>query len=304
MSSKELTHTEKASHVTNAPLEPRSANRPPTSLIFPLVGWGLLAAGLAITVGPQYVSELAWYAKVITRQGFSGEVLCLAGLMFIGMGWIASYQRGFTRTLLQPGMAESLLEDLRSDVAATQDLIRNVGGTQVEQGVDLGYLKKALGEARNEARAADPKDAIFRLAASLDQLGARLDQRIGEATSVLQDANYELSSLVESNCEGLQDKMERTSRKLARHVMETLSSLSAPLEEEEGFTDAELELPEEESLRMVGDLEDEEEAPTLSEQRDLGLLNELEDADRTSALDHQPSLFKDPTGQPRRESAG
>ena len=295
MSSQESPNTEPNTHVqatpvSSPPLEPRTASRPVTSMLLPLAGWLLLLGGLAITVGPKYVTELGWYAKQIARSGFSGEIMCLGGLVMIGLGWIASYQRGFTHTLLQPGMAESLIEDLQTEVVAAQDLIRNLGGTQVEQGVDLRYLKKALGEARNETRAADPKDAIFRLAASLDQLGARLDQRIGEATSVLQDANYELSSMVESSCEGIQERMEQNFRTLSDEVRKTISKMG--LVESESFDEG-LEGAPSEGLRVLVDLDEDqaEEAEAAKEARDLGLLNDLGDAERTSP--HQPSLFKD-----------
>lgn len=274
--------------------------RPATSILFPIAGSALFLAGLAITIGPNYVSELAWYAKTITRMGFSGQIFCLAGLMLTGMGWLARYQRAHARTLLEPGMAECMLEDLRTDVVATQDLIRQLGGMQVEQGVDLRYLKKALGEARNEARANDPKDAIFRLAASLDQLGARLDQRIGEATSVLQDSNYELSSLVESSSEGLQDKIDRSSRSLSREVLETISNVNLGLTEAEE-DGGELEPSHTEGLRVLVDLESEplEDVLEPAQSRDLGLLDEL-DMDTSS----QPTLYDSDDHSTPHESAG
>jgi len=300
MSSQEpVKNQPQASQPVAAPLEPRSALRPVTSLLFPIVGSLLFVAGLAITIGPAYVSELAWYAKTITRSGFSGQVFCLAGLMLVGMGWLSRYQRLHARTLLEPGMAESMIEDVRGDVVATQDLIRQLGGMQVEQGVDLRYLKKAIGEARNEARANDPKDAIFRLAASLDQLGARLDQRIGEATNVLQDSNYELSSLVESTSEGLQDKIDRSSRSLSREVLETISNVTLGLNEAEEDDDEGLEPLNTEGLRVLVDLEMDP-VEEVHEQRDLGLLNELGDTDRPV----QPSIYDAEDPATPRESAG
>lgn len=192
---------------------PRST---PSVFLLGLGGLALIANGVAVTIGPRYLPELAEWARMVARVDVSGPMQCLVGAVLFGLAIVARCIRIHTASLLEPSQAEYTLEEVVADLAEFKNQVHDLQNDNIECLECIGSVKREIAEHREEFRSNQSKDALFRLAASLDQLGARVDQRIGEATSVLQEGSYEVSSLVEASREYLQETLEDLLRRVTR----------------------------------------------------------------------------------------
>ena len=150
-------------------------------------GLGLVLFGAALVTVPLVAQPLAWISAGFAKHGVQGAPAALAGIVMFGL-WIATRALAASRRddstraqeleeqRKQAADQARLLEQVASDLALTR------GGMQ-ELRVEFVYLKDQVQSAQREG--VDPttgvdeaQAAIFRLAASMDQLGGRLDQRL------------------------------------------------------------------------------------------------------------------------------
>lgn len=168
-----------------------------------LFAGGLLAAagGAFLGFGAHFLPAQAHLVQQISARGVTTGVLWGTAALLIGIGIVA---RRIGRGLDLVGDREEeafALEQLASDVAQSRASLQ-------ELRVEFVYLKDALGTLGrdlptrlSEASENSTRDAMYRLAASLDQVGARLEQRIRSQQGTLEETLRELHSSLQMTCE-------------------------------------------------------------------------------------------------------
>jgi hypothetical protein len=176
---------------------PQAAKDRTATWLFTL-GFLIGAGALGLALVPQLLPQHGWILKACAKYGITSAPLLLTGLVFCGLAMAA---RGQARAIAQADPAAKLgmlLEQVASDVAQMR------GGMQGLR-VELVYLKDAATAQRQVERdigtgevVEGQRDALYRLAASLDQVSARIEQRMAAQHTELQSAISELKSNAEA----------------------------------------------------------------------------------------------------------
>jgi signal transduction histidine kinase len=163
--------------------------------------WG--GAGALMTM-PAFLPRYAWIFTHAAKHGVTSGPLLLFGLCLISLGLVA-------RAVAAPrDEQEESQQRLRFDqLESALTLVREC---QESSRADLAAVREssncALEIMRNEqANAAQEnrQDAIFRMAASLDQVAARLDQRLQAQQTALQAMIQELSQSIAATQEQVKE---------------------------------------------------------------------------------------------------
>ncbi len=166
-----------------------------------VAGLGAALAGAFVGFGAKLVPDQAHLIQQISSRGVSAGVLWCSAAALLGLGLVAR-RIGRSLDLIADREEENfVIEQLASDMAQSRASLQ-------ELRVEFIYLKDALGTlgrdlpARlSEASENSTRDAMYRLAASLDQVGARLEQRIRSQQGTLEDTLHELQSSLQMTCE-------------------------------------------------------------------------------------------------------
>lgn len=144
-----------------------------------LIALGVLgiAIGAAIGLAPTFVPEYSWYAKALGQRGLSGGAICLSSMLLFGMGVVARARAAQTSAPESRGPdAGLLLEQVATDLAQLKGAIetqrRELGELRTQ--ASKGGAKQAATSGA-PALSAEQLHALFRMAASMDQLGAKVD---------------------------------------------------------------------------------------------------------------------------------
>jgi len=212
------------------PKEWRTPPANPGSLILILGGILFACVGVVMAAGTEFVGALQPYVTMAARYGVEAGTFFVGGAVIIGLGIVSRYQRISSKRLLQDGPTSDALEEVFTELAEILEHVDRLQSEQTHVRHEIGNVKHQVTKQREESKTSDSKDALFRLAASLDQLGARLDQRIGKASSEVHEGLYELTSIVESSRDFIQESLEATTREV-RDVADRASRLaSAPVQ--------------------------------------------------------------------------
>lgn len=293
-----------------------------------LVLGGLVAVvgGLFLAVGPPYSSEVSWIARRFGEMGISSGAVIGSGVLCAVMGFVANR---IARVGQQMRSAEEAMKCTQDLSLANRHMVARITRmhaevNEVKEGIS-GLIR--IAKEQTSAKVAGMQvDATYRLAASMDQMGMRIEDRMQAQESTIESRLMELFGSLSSSHEQLQTLLNHRPDSFDEDMLDT-----APLRHEPVF-DAEARLPHEDELddnelqlEVFVDLEDEleedfddgepQEGPIDVSQFDwdsieveptmegLGLLDELDDEGipRNSAsngdLDQAPSLLpgKDPS---------
>ncbi len=163
--------------------EPRRPEAPRTaeaSLLL-LMGFGITLAGLVLSMGPKFSWKVDQISQGFAYLGVHGGTLIVGGLMLAGMG------------MIRRGMAISLANDARDvdyelsmnqiavdmgDVRTTLlDFDERFRGMKAAMKMITAQIAESGKQAESDGKS---DDAIFRMAASIDQTWARMDKRMTE----------------------------------------------------------------------------------------------------------------------------
>lgn len=194
-----------------------------------VVGVGA-ASGWAIVAGEPPLDE---YARRAAGLGLTPGVLLIGGTLLAAVGGVgSSVLRALRRTVDLLEVAPDpvpLLQDLDhsnqrlhiSLVATEQNVQRSVREALDPLAQRLDSLEAAL-EAASASLDSDeqtPSDAIWRLAASMDQIRAQLDARLAEQLKSFEaHMAGELARATEEHVSALEDKLRTTETRLAAEV--------------------------------------------------------------------------------------
>jgi hypothetical protein len=201
----------------------------PGSLVLMLLGILFACVGVAVAAGAELIEGLEPYLASAARYGVEAGTFFVGGVVLVGLGMVSRYHRSSSKRILQNGPETEAFEDVFTELAGILEHVKGLQAEQTHVRHEIGNVKHQISKQREEAKTGDSKDALFRLAASLDQLGARLDQRIGKASSEVHEGLYELTTIVESSRDFIQDNLERTSRDV-RDAADRASRASVPVQ--------------------------------------------------------------------------
>jgi hypothetical protein len=189
---------EVSSETTSAkqPLDAQMGSR-----LFWLGAWIAGAGGALCAFGPQVLpAQAEFFARVAARGITPGALWCAAALM----GSLAMLARALGRNLEVLGQEDDqslLIEQVAMDLAQTRSSMQ-------ELRVEFVYLKDHVTNMGRDlptqiasANESTTRDAMYRLAASLDQVGARLEQRIRTQHGTLEGTLQELQQSLQSTCD-------------------------------------------------------------------------------------------------------
>jgi len=166
---------------------PETRGRPAERFVL-LTAAGLALAGLALILVPTLAPQYGWAVQSLAKRGVTSLPLLVGGVILYGT-WLSSRaNRAYTKTIREgaPNPGPSI-DKLAGEVAHLGDSLQGVR-------IEFVYLKDALQtlQERTQTTASNEvsADSMFRLAASLDQVGYRIEERVHanhqETTQALQ----------------------------------------------------------------------------------------------------------------------
>lgn len=158
-----------------------------------VAGLGMAAAGTALAALPRFAPQFDWSVRNLASEGVMGGTFAVGGCLLIAMGLAARAQSRFFRAASERSDADLLLEhiageltDIRSEI---RDTNQRVGYVRDET---RGLFEAVQAREGMDSADNDTMDATFRMAASLDQLGARIDQRMQARDAAIENVFGEL----------------------------------------------------------------------------------------------------------------
>lgn len=248
-----------------------------------LAGTALVGSGVGLTVLPMLARDLSWITNSFAKHGITGAPIAMTGVVLCGM-WIATRKRHEQPAAAPTGADHDLLlEQLASDLAQARGGIQDlrVEFVYLKDQVQSAATQRELQEAQSGAN--DAQSAMFGLAASMDQLAARLEQRIKTQDAVLQEAIQNLRNDVTATgvCVAeLRTRIEegmQSSNQTHDGYSEYRSGGERQIEIEGGYR------ADDNDLEVYVELDE-------SEERGLGLLDEFDDHGQHNTLKQSPSI--------------
>jgi len=166
---------------------PLSTHRPSgksaQAALLTLMGLGATAAGLALTLAPKFSWQAAQVLSVFDSLGVQGGTLMMGGLALLGLAMVLRQGAQTRVAAIQAGEDTGLLESVAADVLQVGSLLESLETSIAGLKNDLDGLRAKVAEVsvpaqKQPSEGLDSEDAIFRLAASMDKVGARIEERL------------------------------------------------------------------------------------------------------------------------------
>lgn len=155
------------------------------ALLLYLTGIGMAGSGVALALAPRISWQLTKVVRKLQPYGVDNSTLVVGGVVIFALGWVvrATVRAARSATQMQPDTSADLqlvTDQLASDLAVVKRAVSGLADriSAVAQGQQQ-LLEMAVSQpAADGGQVSDQQNALFRLAASLDQLGAKMDERI------------------------------------------------------------------------------------------------------------------------------
>ena len=183
-----------ADELAHASSGKRSSGNGPSNLLYGLGILMFIASGALMTV-PGFVPQVAWVFKHAAKHGITSGPLFLCGLSLCAMGWIARAVIA-QRNEEDESQQRLLFEQLASDLALVRTGLDALKGDVVRLNATSQSVLQLAESNETDESAQNQQDAIFRLAASLDQVGAHIDHRVQAQHTALQAAIKEINAAI------------------------------------------------------------------------------------------------------------
>ena len=177
----------KAQTARPVPTPAPKVSQGPQGGLLTLLGLGSVALGLALTVAPNVSWKASQIMVGLDYLGVHGGALVMGGLVLIGLASVLRRIKQVATQLAQAGSDTGLLEHVAADVLQVGTVLegveRSVGELRVHVDKEVQGLRTAVGQVSAELKqepegGLGSEDAIFRLAASLDKVGAKIEERL------------------------------------------------------------------------------------------------------------------------------
>lgn len=187
--------------------EAAAPDRPPTiaagggwdATIMLLCGFAASVIGMVLCAGPSLSWKAGQVSQGLGQLGLHGGTMIMGGLALAGMGLLRRGQGQLGLSVIRGSDDDLLLEQVAADLCEVRSVLLDVTGQVTSIGEGLLGLQAEV-QAGSRARSVEEQgegNAVFRLAASLDQLGARFEQRLGGHHAALQDGLAGLRSALD-----------------------------------------------------------------------------------------------------------
>ncbi len=169
------------------------------ALFLMLIGLAAFGLGMTLSLGPRLSWKLSQIAEGFRHLGVDGGVLMMGGLIMVAIGLLRRGQVALRTPTTEQAEDRLLIEQLTKDsLRAAADLSRLESGlahVEAELAATGQELAQRIAASTREVSGLipppqeipSPDEAIFRLAASLDQVGMRIEQRLKAQYTALQD---------------------------------------------------------------------------------------------------------------------
>jgi hypothetical protein len=279
----------------------RHAGGASSTWMLALAGVALASAGVLGALQSEFVPGLSGVLASLAEAGVGNGELLVCGVVALAAAVLAGSQCSHARRILDDEETAGAIVELGTDMAEFSNRMVEFQDDHLHFRTELGAVRADLRDWRqHQENDKGSSDALYRLAASLDQLGARLDKRLGEAMGSLHEQVDEVTQLVEASRDFLQETLEESNgevQSIAREMqglsgeVQSISSelvglgskvrtlgeraYQVPAESPEGLPSPVLDHDEDEDpgdLLVSVDLEDDD-----HEESHLGLLDEIDD---------------------------
>ena len=175
-------------------------------------GVGSMGVAVLTALTPPPVAFLAKVAGILDQVGLDKGPLLMFGVLSTAMGFALSRLEKASRG----GSAAADAASFAQANAGTMELQSEIlGSVQAELGSIRHEISTARREAQEEKVAAsdhngEASDPLFRLAASLDQLGAQIDKRIDKARREMIEAVAGVAGTVEVSAQQREDAFTKS----------------------------------------------------------------------------------------------
>lgn len=175
-------------------------------------GAGSMGVALLTALTPPSVAAIGKVAEILDRVGLDKGPLMMFGVLSTAMGF-ALYR---LEKASQGGSAATDAASFAQSNASSIELQSEILGSVQSE---LGQIRGELAAARQEAQDArtesngnngEASDPLFRLAASLDQLGAHIDKRVDKARREMIDAITGVASTAEVSAQQREEAFKNT----------------------------------------------------------------------------------------------
>lgn len=253
-----------------------------------------VAFGVALLQPPVAVPHAEWIATKFSRLGVQGLPIIAAGLTIFSLGFVARLQAKIGRSLAgqgeQPGNPD--LERLAEEFGLLRGALGNVQtellANKQRQDSMLESIQSVITQSQGGG---ENGTAMFRLAASLDQLGARIGERLKEQASTFDGRLTDITAAVVRAQQDITEAVDQAEQRASQHAT-TLAERPQVEAAESNQPDAYeflddlgyeevvaeehvAEAPPEEELQIMVELEPDPPAPV--QDSPLGLLDSLDD---------------------------
>ncbi len=240
-----------------------------------MLGVASLVAAAGLALAPRLAPQVAGVTRELTSLGVSAGLCGALGLVLLALSWVRRAQTQIQLLAFELRENTTLLEGITVDVTEVGRCVESVkadGKNVAERVQGLSKLiENQLESLRSEAAQRDPHDAIFKLASSVDRLGARFEERFLANQEALEKSAHQWRDALDD----LRESMEVIERLVRTPIRESQT------EEEGGF----------EMLDRLDDqVQRESQAATLE-----AVASEAEAAlDASWLQEHTPSLTNPP----------
>jgi hypothetical protein len=202
---------------------PRSGGLDATLLF--LTGFAMAAAGLLLAAAPNISWQLTKVMRGLAALGLDTGSLFTGGMALVGLGMVARSVASLGSRGDQESDSALVLEQLGTDLAQTRAslsrLDRRISGLAKAVQEESAKPAPAMTQSPPEEGGTENTDAIWRMAASLDQLGARLerglDEQVKGLASSLDKQVQSLSGRLDGQVDGLTGRLEELAKTFGGH---------------------------------------------------------------------------------------
>lgn len=172
------------------------------------------AGGCALAVVPKLAPDLAPLCAGLARHGVTpGLAIAAGGALAIAGGALRALFRGAARerelSLAQPDELTPRMTQIESDLAQVRGTLQELRVEFVYVKDSVLHLRQAVGDVLTTANPESMQEAVFRMASSLDQLGACMDQRLTTQNETMQRAMQTFHDALLAACSRVDEVAER-----------------------------------------------------------------------------------------------
>jgi hypothetical protein len=177
-------------------------------------GTTMLLTGTAMLLVPTISPQYSWIVRSLATRGLTSVPLSAVGVLLCGLWLVVRTSRSHSIAAQEAAKASGpVLDKMAEEIAHLGDGLQGLR-------IELVYLKDAVQTQADLARSGSagdsPADGMYRLAASLDQLGARVEERLNASHREICDKLHDLST-------GIQSSQVRAVEELSANVVESQS---------------------------------------------------------------------------------